>query len=230
MPVDLALACWQLLEKLKVKYPNGVSGYRLTYEMKSNQLKLKIPPIVWFDTLESADKNQIAWNWINSIKQLEQQSHKELYSAKTPIVIQAPEYCTQGVKCDYWKKNLVGKGNPCYKQHSLLTCIAIVKDLAQNEVKCNYYIPEELVVNFDKCDERFLVLVRQDDNLTRDLLVVPKPAPIGFLATPNENNCGSFVNAENETWPGHYSNEEFVQFEETWAFFQSVCERLLKKA
>ncbi|KAI9136707.1 hypothetical protein BKA69DRAFT_1128844 [Paraphysoderma sedebokerense] len=93
-------------------------------------------------------------------------------------------------------------------------------------------------------DERFLVQVRQDKHLTRDILFYPKPAEFqvsqmtllksdGTPAKKYETNVNiskveqieikiPFV----EIWPGHFENEAMVRSEEMWSFALEAISKL----
>jgi hypothetical protein len=224
-------------ETPKSNKPN-IEGYRLSFNFETKSLQLRIPALFWFDFYLPIDKRlKVANEWVESMERKYMGKNMGIFS-KQQILIHKPEYCPNGVNCVKWKRSVAnGKRETygCDKIHSWYTCLKVIQDIASKDVNCNFYIPEEMIVpiNFDS---RFIVLIRQDEFFTRDLIFVPKPAPLRLeynRKIVNSNNKTKYepINEKfaiyNDNyqykWPGHYSNDKFVLFPEVWQYAQRTC-------
>jgi hypothetical protein len=200
-----------LLYILNQKY-NGriLPAFRISYNPFAKTMKLKIPSKIWFDDFlfENEKKVEISRKWINEIKSRRVDQSIEIPSNSTFTL--PTNSCHEFLNCKHWIKN------KCNRKHTPMTCTASLDE--NNSTNCTFYIPKESVLHIDEQDTRFVLMVRQDENLSRDILFVPQIAEF-------ENINNSFKKIQSD-WPGHYNNDEFVRSPETWNYVISIIKSL----
>ncbi|KAJ3035478.1 hypothetical protein HDV00_003727 [Rhizophlyctis rosea] len=77
-------------------------------------------------------------------------------------------------------------------------------------------------------DRRFVLLGRQDEIRSRDVLFVPKPTTIHIVQSEGKKREVAWH--LKETWTGHCENKALVTSPDTWQFIHSVTQTLLKDA
>ncbi|KAI9101665.1 hypothetical protein DFS34DRAFT_425085 [Phlyctochytrium arcticum] len=226
--VTIANACQALLNKLKEDLP-GVQDFRLSLDFQKNEVRLKIPPLVWYDQtlaqrLQDPEKIRTALKWVESVKSTH--ANMDLYDPRAQFVkVTAQDFCYRGVECPYWLGN---KSNlTCSRTHSWQTCAELVQQRDEQYVPCNFQIPGELVFQ-ERHDQRFVLFGRQDDIKSRDILFVPKPTATCVIRYDEGKFANTIACHPNETWRGHYENEAFVVSPDTWKFVKTMTQSLLE--
>lgn len=213
-PKKLAYTAKLLLERLKQDFPSKrpVLDYRLSYVLVNNTMLLKIPAKQWFDDFfvekTGLEKYEIATSWIDSVTKQEKETPRHFTLSEAPTQIHVTrQYCRTGVDCRDWKA--------CKWNHTFDTCAQVVNS-RDGSTHCNHAVFWELIIPFPPgIDPRFAVQVRNDEDISRDLLIYPYPS--AFFKDGNKIYGGA------DTWRGHYTNEELVKTEEIWqASFETV--------
>ncbi|MGL5934200.1 MAG: hypothetical protein ACRCZI_01105 [Cetobacterium sp.] len=219
-----------------------IDGFRLSYNFKEQALKLKLPPLTWFDTLLKNNKKrvEIADKWIKSVEAIYGlfDPNKLGVYGKIPVIIQPKEFCRRGIDCYKWKTSTYDKRKipTCDQTHNWYTCLKAIKNLSKNNIKCKFFIPDDMIIKND-LDPRFLLMVRQDEYLSRDLIFVPKPLPMRFkYSTKSDYSKNGLEKYKDDVfepysngslWPGHYSNEEYIVKIDTWIYVKKVCHDMI---